>query len=348
MATDYVNTNPLERLDHEVPVYIDWEIAEYSVPSSVTCAPCAAPNPTLVWPPRPLANEPWFTGYSQNFIAQIAQDVDPAVDPWYTACPVGQGLEEPVTMPLTADGKMNVKDIHGGIGGRATVLWVRFACVGTFCEYWFLVLQWDRVQSYTDQDTGVRFDPAPGAAVTRPIALQIQRYGCPINSCIINSWVEQFTTQWVSTDVSYASRRAVDAADLAAVSSAMGSPVVWGYDPPLGGGPQTRTYYLNTTPFDNNIDFSDVIAVATDLGKACGVSKSAADAERGEIMNWFGYVPTGEGVEIVPGGELAPGWALVDADQNRRAIADPYGYRNRAAATPLEDVPWARVKRLFK
>jgi len=348
MATDYVSHNGLERLDHTVPVYIDWEISTYSVPGQ--CAPCSPPNPTPVIPPRPLANEPWFAGFANAFVPQIAQVVDPAIDPWYTACVENQGLEEPVTTPLTADGKMRVRDIHGGIGGSVTILWERTLCASQFCEYWFLVLRWDRVQSYTDENTGFLFHPGPGATVTRPARITIRRAGCSDTAqpCHINNaWSELFATEWVSTDVSYASRRAVDAGDLSAVASAMGSPVVWGYDPPVGQGPASRNYYLNTTPFDNAIDFTDLIAVATDLGKVCGVSKSGAEGERDAIMAWFGYVRTGEDVVIVPGEEPVPGWALADAEQNRRAIADPYGYRSRTAAT-VQEAPWARVKQLFR
>jgi hypothetical protein len=340
MAPDYVRNSPLERLDQTLPVYIDWEIPTYIMPGG--CAPCAPPNPTRVNPPRPLASEPWFVGHANDFIPLIVQPLD-TMD--YTACAADNGLEQPLTTPLSASGRMRVADIHGGTSGDTAIFWLRYVCVGSFCEYWVFVVRWNRAQTYTDEDTGARVDALPQQAVTRPNEILFPRR-CPTPCVIANLWSEMFVTQWVSTDASETSRRIVDASDLAALSVEFGNPVRWGYDPPVGGGPASRNYHLNFAPFNDVIDTADLSAYAFDIGKSCGLTKTTPEGAPDALMQWFGFARTGRQIEIVPGQPSVPEWKLVDATQNHRAILDPHGYRPRI--NDLENLPWGTFKRLYR
>lgn len=341
MAPDYVATSPLQRLDRTLPVYIDWEISTYIMPGG--CAPCEAPNPTRVSPPRSLANEPWFIGHANEFGQQIVQNIE--VDGDYTTCAAGQGLEEPLTSPLTADGRMRVADIHGGISDDTAIYWVRYQCMGTFCEYWAFVVRWNRVQTYTDLDIQARRDPLPGATVTQRNQIQFPRF-CGTACTIDNIWSETFITQWVSSDASQTSPRVVNASDLAALSAHLNQPFKWGYDPPLGEGPASRNYHVNFAPFNDDIGSDDISAFAADNGKSCGLAKATAEAERDALMSWFGFDRSGRQVEVVPGEPPVPEWVLVDAEQNHRAILDPEGYTSQISAHA--EVPWCRVKSLSR
>ena len=343
MATDYASTSNLEQLDISLPIYIDWEIDSYVVPGH--CLPCNAPDPKRVDPPRPLANEPWFIGCAEYFVPQIADGIQ-THDRDYTSCPAGRGLEEPVTLGLTATGEMRVKDIHGGTGGWVGLGWVRELCYNDrFCEYWIIALQWGRVQTYTNMDTQLRCDPAPGQTVTQPVPVTVPRPFC--DDCQIDNFrSELFVTQWVSTDVGTVSPGVVDGYDLAALSGELGNPVRWGYDPPLGGGPASRNYQVNFAPFDDFIDVSDLAAFAGDFGKGCGLSNSGGATSPDTLMAWFGFARTGRSVAVGPGEAALPEWALVDVERNRWAIAHPEGYRD--GISPVAPVSWGAVKLLYR
>jgi hypothetical protein len=77
--------------------------------------------------------------------------------------------------------------------------------------------------------------------------------------------------------------------------------------------------------------------MATDLdndrctgpSKFAGGGSTAAESNKEKILSWFGIAATGEMVVGGPKGELIPGYEIVDGEQNRRAIADPYGWRNQ-------------------
>jgi hypothetical protein len=138
----------------------------------------------------------------------------------------------------------------------------------------------------------------------------------------------------VSTDVVGSDTlRVVEESDLAAVSAEVGNSVVWGF------GSDTRNYHVNVNMFGTSalyIDASDIAMMATDLNDDCtGSSKmtvgglATGETRKEKILEWFGIAPTGEMVVGGPGGKLIPGYEVVDWEQNRRAIADPYGWREQ-------------------
>ena len=64
------------------------------------------------------------------------------------------------------------------------------------------------------------------------------------------------------------------------------------------------------------------------------------------IMRWFGFEKTGR--TIAPHGTPIPEYALVDEQQMKRAIADPYGYRVQDAIDAAIPSSWSSVKVLFQ
>ena len=49
-----------------------------------------------------------------------------------------------------------------------------------------------------------------------------------------------------------------------------------------------------------------------------------------------------------PNGEILPEYEVVDVEKNRRAIADPYGYRALIRSDVAKEAPWGLVKQLFR
>jgi len=160
--------------------------------------------------------------------------------------------------------------------------------------------------------------------------------------------------QWPSSDISGTSPRFTDAPDLAHYYSFHGQPVVWGFD--SDGGQVNRNYQCNVAPFGSSslfLDGADLAVMSAKLGvNNCDVSKTATSeavaSERDAILNWFGVAATGGMIEVGPNGETLPEYAIVDVEQNRRAIQDPYGYRKMNPATLAEEIPWGRVKQLYR
>jgi hypothetical protein len=96
----------------------------------------------------------------------------------------------------------------------------------------------------------------------------------------------------------------------------------------------------------HSLDGSDLSHLASDLSKACGVSKSDDEESPEVILRWFGISRTGETAVIGPNGETGPEYAITDLQQNARAIQDPYGYRSSIDAGP--SIPWTAAKELFR
>ena len=84
----------------------------------------------------------------------------------------------------------------------------------------------------------------------------------------------------------------------------------------------------------------------------CNPSKAttpeAIANERDAILTWFGIAATGGMIEVGPNGETLPEYAIVDPEQNRRAIQDPYGYQKVNPAKMVEKIPWGHVKQLYR
>jgi len=70
------------------------------------------------------------------------------------------------------------------------------------------------------------------------------------------------------------------------------------------------------------------------------------NTEFAAILDWFGVAPSGEVAPV--NGELLPLYEVVDWEKNRRAIADPYGYRTAVNSGAAKEVPWGLVKQLYR
>jgi len=333
LAADYSATGSLDRLDVTLPLYVTWLLDSNS---------SSFPAIEEISPPKLITDyaSDWFT-YTAFSVLNIETQ---AIDQEYTACAASNALEAPTvsSTPLTSDGKVNVKDIHGGIHGKTTIHLRR--CVqgtdGNPCGYNLnIVLGWTKPRTEFDDKLGTTVNLDPGDVCMRRAT---------ING--FNGYIPVRVVEWVSVDVGYASRRAVDAADLSAFAAHHVNPPVpirWGWA--SGESPtNSPNFHVNFAPFGSSalyLDASDLAAWSSDSGKSCGLSKTTPDESPAAILSWFGYAPTGRDIVYGANGETGPEYELVDPVQKDRAIADPYGYRSNTAAARI---PWGEVKSLYK
>jgi hypothetical protein len=166
----------------------------------------------------------------------------------------------------------------------------------------------------------------------------------------VRTWIPQLTVNWASCDFAAvtSSLGSVDGSDLAFFSNYLGDPVTWGFSV------APHNFEVNVNPYGtswNFIDGSDLSIMATRLADdVCGLtpSKTGQVETAADILEWFGVGLTGGMVLGGPNGEMIPEYAVVDPDQNRRAIADPYGYRRETASSGTNGVTWGLVKTLFR
>jgi hypothetical protein len=353
LMPDYNLAGGANLLDVTLPVYIDWEM---HVTIGVQGNECPEVTPQSVFPARPLANEPWFVGHHNELIVwEIRQDVS---DAEYHTCAQGNGLELPTLSdfgesPFTADGRLRVQDIHGGIG-NSTLVW-GFRPVqdqaGRFTAFYIFIFRWNKVDSYTDEVTQDLVDAIPGTAVRRRFGFIMRNsYG---TVCQRDMWSSMLAVQWPSTDIAGSSPRYTDATDYAHFldSRCFGNPVVWGFDDQ--GGQTNRNYECNVQPFGSSslfIDSSDFAVMNYKLGvNHCGLSKPMPADVKAAILAWFGVEATGRMIEAGPNGEMLPEYAIVDQVKCQRAIADPYGYlRDLDATTAVEQLEWGQVKQRYR
>jgi hypothetical protein len=50
----------------------------------------------------------------------------------------------------------------------------------------------------------------------------------------------------------------------------------------------------------------------------------------------------------VPGGNPIPEYEIVNSDKNRNAISDPYGFRRNLFASAAKNIPWGKLKGLYR
>lgn len=359
LGADWAGFPPIAQLEYDgpgvldvtLPIYIDWELHVNVGPG---CPPPPGPSPTQVIPPRPLASEGWFAGHHEElFLFEAPIHVDDT-NLEYTSCPTGRGVEEPSEAdlsPVTADGYLRIRDVHGGTAIEtriALVYQVESGGLNPAATY-LLLIRWNRPQSYTDIVTDLRVDAAPGMAVRRPYDVTIRRSlpGGGYQLCgPYEAWQTVYIVEHVSTDASFASRGFVDAADIATLAQFNGHPVIWGFDDQ--GGPSARNFHCNFAPGAGSslvIDASDLAKLATELTTHCLLGKAGVD-ERSAILDWFGLVTTGSDVVTGLNGETSPEYRFSDPAKLQRATADPYGYRVHGAG--VNQIEWGRVKRLYR
>ncbi len=332
-------------LDHTFDVYLNWEVL-LDFGQCPHCPP--QPTPVPLTPPVRLGDQPWFqTYYSAGIIITGIFVENP--NGLYTECPDGSDLEAPqFGAQFTPDGKLHVKDIHGGIG-TSTRIESGFGIVsGSFSELWLVVLWWNRPQTYTNVLSQLPVDAGPGYTVVRPYHAIVPRLGTPGCMCEYDFWTPMTVVGWSATDVSFASPRYIDAADLAGVASNLGQAVKYGFD--INGVPGPRNFEYNVNPWggsQNQIDSGDISLVNARLGDQCDIGKTAGN-ETAAILKWFGMAATGSSVVIGPNGETGAEYAVMDSEKLARAIADPYGYKRHVAGAAAQKSTWSLVKKLYR
>ncbi len=278
--------------------------------------------------PIPINDAPWWgsSGFSAEDFSVVVYG--PEIDAEYHACPSGDGPQ----VALHEDGTLTVKDLKfGGIGSKTRIELRAMHPDPDSALVRVVVLQWDHPGTYYDAELETEVDAAPDGSHAGIVVQEDSIYvdsGFPFPLRFPARIVE-----WVSADISGVEpMRVVDEADLAALSAELGHAVNWGF------GEETPNYQLNVNMFGYSalyIDAMDLSLLVTDIGDSCaGVSKpgvggATVSSARDRILAWFGIAASGQVVQTGPAGELGPGYEVVDYEQNRRAIADPYGWRHQ-------------------
>jgi hypothetical protein len=344
LEPDFRGTAWWEYLDAELPLYVTW-IVDWNHTGSV-------PEPQHLDPPQSLASFSWFSSHYDEFVvALVAQSLDSS---GYKSCPEGVGLEAPVegTHPLTAAGKLRVTDRFGGIGDITRIVLTRdVCCLGGVNESYTIEFQWDRPGTWYDWQQGIFLNFAP--EMTRHDRFNVN-HG-PSGSPQVHCWMPTRIVQWPSGDIGVPgssaspSPRYVDSSDMAYFAAYIPGPVRYGFA--FGESPvNSPTYQCDVNPFSQPpwIDSSDLTVMARHVDTSCQVSKTGGESEAAAILKWFGIALTGGMVAVGPNRELVPEYDIVDWDQNRRAVADPYGYRNTVNSATARQLPWGLVKQLYR
>ncbi len=335
LAADYQPTGPWDQvLDVNLQLFVTW-ILDTAV----------SPSPVQVNPPVALSSFAWFNPaiFSVFDIQQEPFDFD------YVSCAQNHGIELPVLgdpTPLDANGLLHVRDVHGGVGDQ-TLIHLRALPEGGFSDYNIFV-SWDHPATHFDDYLGADVNRAPESVYNRRITVRN-----PVSSQVYSSFTHVRIVEWVSTDAGGTetthgpSPRFVDAGDLAYFVTFMGQAVRWGFEsgesPPL-----SPNFQCDFAPDGFSINASDLALLASDLGKSCQLTKTGASEDVATILDWFGIAATGRTIAVAPTGELLPEYAVVDWEKTRRAIADPYGYRNITAAAAAKTLSWSLVKVLYR
>jgi hypothetical protein len=285
----------------------------------------------------------WFHSWEGHFKAAInVGKMDPLWDYGYHSCLPGEKLEAPETgsYPLAPHAYVHVTDYHGGYLVAMSLAFLRHGQPGS--DYYWVVAGYAHPGVHTDH-TGAKVNARPGDVVFLPFVVWVgdTRYMCPVPVSIV---------EHVSEDVVVASqsRPLVDAADLSALSAYMNEPLRWGLtteDPPED---PNFMFDFNLSGEGTAINAGDLSAYAAAIGDSCesAPSKPGSDAERLAILEWFGIAATGRTTVIGSNGKTGPEYDIVDWDKNRRACADPYGYRSNIASG--EPISWSHAKGLFR
>jgi hypothetical protein len=273
----------------------------------------------------------------------------------YYPCLTGHGIEEPpITVtgpgPLDAGGNLHVKEFHGGVGRKTTIILQRVVtpaeCGQGGTVPWLfvaVVIGWEapgcRPKSWPPPVINASY--VPGDTLVQTVQVVHNPF------LEIAAYVPRLVVEWPSKD--FVLDGTVDASDLGDFSAHF--PVLHSnFSYGLCNGPAPNWKY-DVVPGDEAVDASDLGAFAQALGDDCGMAPSKAgteqDNERDAIMAWFGFALTGRMITISPT-ESVPEWELVDPVRNAVAILDPYGYRRTLAAAAAAPVSWSTVKVIYR
>jgi len=291
----------------------------------------------LVEPVRIDSTSWWGTTGFEHDDFTVTVTYDPPLDEECHACPEGEGLG---TSILNSDGTLIVEDLNfGGIGSNTRIELRAMHPDPDSALVRVIALQWDNPGTYFDAELEQNVNAAPDGTnagiVTMSKRIMLDSsLAAPFDTLSVLLRLPTRIVEWVSTDiVGSDTLRVVEESDLVTLSDELGNSVVWGF------GSETRNYHVNVNMFGTSalyIDASDLAMMAADLDDDCtGSSKmtmgglATGETRKEKILEWFGIAPTGEMVVGGPGGKLIPGYEVVDWEQNRRAIADPYGWREQ-------------------
>lgn len=245
--------------------------------------------------------------------------------------------------PVSGGGLITLTDAHGGATGET---WGRLRNsfpvrlpdeeVATSTQV-VIYFAWSRPGRY---EGGV--DATPGDLVQFQFR---HRYG-PSQPSLLLIYPYVRIVHFATADVPWASRSAVDSSDLSAIAAYLGYPACYGLSSEDPGCPVLS--WGSDTNADEVVDMSDVSVWAWQYEYAsnCKLGKAVPEEERAAtVLAWFGMVYSGD-TENFHGREI-PRTVLVNEAQMRRAILDPYGYRNRTAASVRQE-SWSRVKSVYR
>ena len=339
-----------EELDVTMDLYVNWMLD--------TSDPTYNPGvPTSM--PLPLRLFSWFSGHHSDFEAFVYQATEPPAEWQYKTCPLGQGLEAPMpgSFPLTADGRLHLADIHGGFGSWTILEFVdcRPTQDDPECgELYDIFVAWAPPGShrtyYPDRPAEDHDYPFPGMYPWWDTLWHGENR--------FDIFFEAPVVHWVSSDIGEPrvnfvgpSSREVDEDDLAYYSARHGQTLRWGLS--TENPPNSPTFQCDFAPYgepQGNINASDLAMLAADMNEQCLLSKPGTGNEVAAMLEWFGIAATGRMVDVGPPGHsmLIPEYDIVDLERNRRAIADPSGFRRNLNSSPAKVAPWGFVKELYR
>jgi len=302
LAADYHSTNPLSRLDVNLPLYVTRVVAnEDSLFGELEDAGYQRPRGGALFfidPPLPITDplfQRWFNAsvYDRFTLKAAGQGEypDPWIDPgyetffetMYTPCAPQHGLEEPQeygpsgpVFHLTANGELTIKDIHGGNGAETTIFLERrlYGPQPSGCtvptHIVVLAMGWSQPGELKDWNNTVATrmpeDPNnPGLPGRGPYEDKtLYTWGGGLNHEFV--YFHRQVVHWVSTDFASPADRTspgfVDASDLGVLAAYLGHEVDWGEDYTCPG-----TCGECTTDFYYNCVPFDLCIDASDLAK---------------------------------------------------------------------------------
>jgi hypothetical protein len=336
LIEDFPSTLPVDVTDSGYHLDADYQLkADWIVDSNDTTA---AQDISLT----DLEDFDWFDSWESLFKVGVFIGGMDGLDDWaYRSCLPGEKLEAPEDQSYPLDSNtLRITDYHGG-----SVIWVsmnflRHGLPGS--DYFWVVAAYAAPGDYTDYtDAVIHAEPGNTVYLLFIVTVGNTEYRCPVPVKIV---------QHVSEDVAKGSqsRPKVDAADLAALSAHMNEMLRWGHSTENPQYDPNFMFDFNLSGEGSAINAGDLSAYAAAISDSCESAPGKADnaAERAAMFEWFGIAATGQMTSIGPNGETGPEYDVVDWEKNRRACADPYGYRNSIASAKATS--WSRAKTLFR
>jgi hypothetical protein len=329
LMPDFTSTNPTEKLDVTLPLYVTWILYEDSTAVS-----------QAVNPPRPITDFAWFNGFHDEFQVVIA---NPEPNNWlYNSCGGYRDFETPKIgdYPLDSDGQLHLEDVHGGIGTTSDIIFVHYTDEEQ-SEGVELHLSWSHPATRYDFVTQDDQDFTPGEVWRREKFIP----GFPD----LHITYDVKIVEWVSTDYRAITPGLITAADFAyfLMDYGNGGAVRWGFaSESPANSPTFMADVTNVNYSASYLDGGDLAHASYDLGReaACQLGKPGNGVSWDAIMAWFGFARTGQMIDI--GIATVPEWTCTNPEQRLIGINDPYGYRR--TINSARSVPWGEVKELYR